>query len=745
METTRPARLAALYACTSFVSAFLLFQIQPLISRFILPWFGGTPAVWTTCLVFFQTALFGGYAYAHLSEHYLRPRARTIVHLTLIVAALLTLPIAPSDWWKPTDSDYPAARILALLAVCVGLPYFLLSSTGPLVQAWFSQTLPGRSPYRLYSLSNLGSLLALLSYPFVVEPLLDGHQQSWCWTAGFVLFCILCARACWQTARLRPAQTPALVNAEASADDEPAPSWLRRLLWLALPAFASVLLLATTNHICLDVPAVPFLWVAPLSLYLLSFIIAFDHQRWYRRMPFALAALFTCYFTAILSNPTAWGNWMSGLHGLSGSLASTSWLPMLGYWQSLCLQLAVLFLLSMLCHGELVRLRPSARYLTSFYLMISAGGALGGLSVSLIAPLVFTTYAEWKISLIVGFVLAAAVAFVVTDWTGSKRPTLNSRTLVRGAGIAASLIAFPDIVYMLQHEGPSRSTVLERTARFLCRFDGAGRSTGKCRESCPHLYPRQHPAWNTIHRSEGPPASHDLLHRNQWRRPDATVLSRVRGGQRQAAARRSHRPGAGTLAAWITKPGQTIRFYEIDPEVYRLAEKYFTFLEDAGARGAKVDVVLGDARLSLEHELAEPQTFDVLVIDAFSSDSPPIHLLTKEAFELYRKHLAPQGAIAVNITNRFLNLAPVVFGLAESVNLEAVQFASPDIRPVAYAADWVIVSRNQELLQTLRAANTESPPEPTPPLPLWTDQRHNLVELLERRMPPSRSRPVKRH
>ena len=193
METTRPARLAALYACTIFVGAFLLFQIQPLISRFILPWFGGTPAVWTTCLVFFQTALFGGYAYAHLSEHYLRPRARTIVHLTLIVAALLTLPIAPSDWWKPADSDYPAARILALLAVCVGLPYFLLSSTGPLVQAWFSQTLPGRSPYRLYSLSNLGSLLALLSYPFVVEPLLDGHQQSWCWTAGFVLFCLLCA------------------------------------------------------------------------------------------------------------------------------------------------------------------------------------------------------------------------------------------------------------------------------------------------------------------------------------------------------------------------------------------------------------------------------------------------------------------------------------------------------------------------------------------------------------------------
>ena len=433
------------------------------------------------------------------------------------------------------------------------------------------------------------------------------------------------------------------MNAEASADDEPAPSWLRRLLWLALPAFASVLLLATTNHICLDVPAVPFLWVAPLSLYLLSFIIAFDHQRWYRRMPFALAALFTCYFTAILANPTAWGNWMSGLHGLSGSLASTSWLPMLGYWQSLCLQLAVLFLLSMLCHGELVRLRPSARYLTSFYLMISAGGALGGLSVSLIAPLVFTTYAEWKISLIVGFVLAAAVAFAVTDWTGSKRPTLNSRTLVRGAGIVASLIAFPDIVYMLQHEGPSRSTVLERTRDFYAVLT--------VRDDRPE---------NT--ESHARTFTHgSTLHGMQFTDPKArqrptTYFTEISGVGRtlqyyQESAAVSGKPlrvgviglGAGTLAAWISKPGQTIRFYEIDPEVYRLAEKYFTFLEDARARGAKVEVVLGDARLSLEHELARTQAFDVLVIDAFSSDSPPIHLLTKEAFELYRQHLAPAG------------------------------------------------------------------------------------------------------
>ena len=220
MGSTRWSRLAVLYASTIFLGAFLLFQVQPLISRFILPWFGGGPAVWTTCLLFFQTVLFAGYAYAHVSEHYFRPKVRTIVHLTLLVAALLTLPITPSDWWKPEDSDYPTGRILALLTVCVGLPYFVLSSTGPLVQAWFSQTLPGRSPYRLYSLSNFGSLLALLSYPFVVEPALDGNAQSLWWTAGFVLFCLLCGTACWQTAKLRRA---AVATADSGGRKRPDP------------------------------------------------------------------------------------------------------------------------------------------------------------------------------------------------------------------------------------------------------------------------------------------------------------------------------------------------------------------------------------------------------------------------------------------------------------------------------------------------------------------------------------------
>ena len=316
MGSTRLSRLRVLYASTIFLSAFLLFQLQPLISRFILPWFGGSPAVWTTCLLFFQTVLFAGYAYAHWSEHFLRPKVRTIVHLTLIVAALLTLPITPSNWWKPVDSEYPTGRILTLLAGCIGLPYFVLSSTGPLVQAWFSRAFPGRSPYRLYSLSNFGSLLALLSYPFVVEPALGGNAQGIWWTVGFVLFVLMCGSACWLTGRL-PATTTEAAEAGSTAaqTSDAAPTWIRRLLWLGLPALASMLLLATTNQVCQDMPAVPFLWVVPLSLYLVSFIIAFDHERWYRRMPYGLAAMIAVYLAAGMSHPAVWAaGWLGHLH-----------------------------------------------------------------------------------------------------------------------------------------------------------------------------------------------------------------------------------------------------------------------------------------------------------------------------------------------------------------------------------------------------------------------------------------------
>ena len=333
MGSTRWPRLAVLYASTIFVSAFLLFEVELLVSLYILPWFGGSPAVWNTCLLFFQTTLLAGYVYAHVSEHYFSPRVRLLVHLILLGAALATLPIAPSDSWKPADSSYPIGRILALLAVCVGPAFFVLSSTGPLVQAWFSQTLPGRSPYRLYSLSNVGSLLALLSYPFVVEPALDGAAQSLWWSVGFVLFVVLCGTACWQTAR--PAlcrradrQRGTSPQRHDAIADEPPPSLTRRLGWLALPAFASMLLPATTNHVCQDVASIPFLWVMPLSLYLLSFIIAFDHERWYRRLPYGVAAMIAIYLTAGMYSPGVWSaGWLGTVHHWIWGGTAGEWQP----------------------------------------------------------------------------------------------------------------------------------------------------------------------------------------------------------------------------------------------------------------------------------------------------------------------------------------------------------------------------------------------------------------------------------
>ncbi len=382
--------LALNFALTVFVSAFLLFQIEPLISKFILPWFGGSPAVWTTCLLFFQVVLFCGYAYAHLSTRFLAPKWRVIVHIALLVVALSLLHVAPGDQYKPLDAAQPTTLILRLLLATVGLPYFALSATGPLLQAWFSDAYPQRSPYRLYALSNLGSLIALLSYPFVFEPAFDVLTQArlWSWVfAGFSLLCGLCAF------KALPALRGA-VRAQAVRSPLERSTWAERVRWIGLPACASLALLATTNHVTSDVAVIPFLWVVPLSLYLISFIVAFDHERWYRRRLFAGASVISCLAVGCL-DPLS--NLLEALH------------YEVTFVDLLVLHFAALFSVCMLCHGELVRSRPTPSRLTEFYLSISAGGALGGVFVSLIAPAIFATFFEWPLSLLVSFALAVAV------------------------------------------------------------------------------------------------------------------------------------------------------------------------------------------------------------------------------------------------------------------------------------------------------------------------------------------------
>ncbi|PYJ05764.1 MAG: hypothetical protein DME25_07835 [Verrucomicrobia bacterium] len=398
------------YALTIFTGAFLLFQVQPLIGKYILPWFGGGPGVWTTCMLFFQALLVVGYAYAHLSSRWLKPRAQALLHVALVLAALALLPITPSSRWKPHGSGNPTCQILALLAANLGLPYFVLSSTGPLMQAWFCRTHPGAWPYRLYALSNAGSLLALVSFPFFFEPHFTRQAQARLWSWGLAAYAVcsgLCALRVWRGESVEgrvsggddgTRNTEHGTSNSPSSSPTPRPSPLTHALWLLLPACASVLLLATTNKICQDVAVVPFLWVLPLAIYLLSFIICFDNPRWYVRLPFALALL--------------------------AALGGVCWALFKGGDCSLYQQVAVygggLFVCCMVCHGELYRLRPDPSRLTAFYLSIAAGGAGGGLFVAVAAPILFTNYYElhWGLFL-------CGLLFLVTCVTGQRSQPSN--------------------------------------------------------------------------------------------------------------------------------------------------------------------------------------------------------------------------------------------------------------------------------------------------------------------------------
>jgi hypothetical protein len=694
------ALLVTTFALTIFLSAFLLFEVQPILSKYILPWFGGSPAVWTTCMVFFQTVLFAGYAYAHFSQRAFSPRMQAVVHLLLLIAAVALLPIAPTPDWKPTGDASPTWRILALLTVCVGLPYFVLSTTGPLVQAWFSRTFPGRSPYRLYALSNIGSLLALLSYPFYVEPMFASGAQANYWTWGFMAFAVLCALTAIVSNVLATRSSPGVAspgNLTPSTPEPsgPAPTLGRRLLWLGLPAFASFMLLATTNHVCQDVAVIPLLWIMPLSLYLLTFIISFDHERWYNRKAFALAAIMAlCFITAIdqLIN--------------TGANVSFSFFVELGAY------FIALFCLCMVCHGELVRLKPATKYLTSFYLMISAGGALGGLFVSLLAPVIFSTFFEWKIGMVVGGIIAACVAL-----GGQSRTSV--RRLYYLAPVLVLLFVGFNTLPKLNEDARTEKNISLRS------FYGVSRVIEKDSHD-----PDQHRfllySGRIVH---GIQFTDEAKHME----PNAYFGTETGGGR--AFAFFAARPdahvgiiglGAGTMAAYA-KPGQTFRFYEINPDMLKLANEHFQYLKEC--RGT-VDCVLGDGRLSLERE--PEHYFDLLIIDAFSGDAIPVHLLTKQAFDIYLRDLKPSGAIAMNISNRYLDLEPVVAGVGREFHLTPLRFSSEgNVAEGKFPAEWIVLTKNAQFI-------TENPTavecgEKIIALRhgFWTDDRSNLFEILK--------------
>ncbi len=740
--------------------------------KFILPWFGGGPGVWTTCMLFFQVLLLGGYAYAHGLTQRVRPKAQAWVHLGLLALALASLPIMPGERWKPTGGGNPTLEILTLLSVCVGLPYFVLSCTGPLIQQWFFRRFPGRSPYRLYALSNVGSLLALLSYPFLVEPRLTRKTQALTWAVGLVLYTAGCAWCAWRNSKVAAAAPVAVGVQPAPADiavdsagagharEEAKPvTFLQRLLWVLLPAVGSVLLLATTNKLCQDVAVIPFLWVVPLSLYLLTFIICFDSERWYRRVPFTIALVGA-------SVALCWALYKGG-----------SW-PV---WKQLTVYCSALFICCMVCHGEVYRVRPVPEKLTGFYLGISAGGALGGCLVAVGAPLLFSNYYElhW------GLFLCAALLLVIWVFEGSRR--LPGRTteqvwlwlacllpIVAFAGLdrllaqwAAShglgktlaislrigmwlLLAFM-VAYWLLRQRP-RQFIYWRPLACLWLLLGVlllgGALWRQAREPNPDrlLTSRNFYGVLTVfeHQKEDPKSDYLVLqhgritHGIQFVDPEqagwpTSYYSKQSGvglafevlppGQRRIGVVGL---GTGSLAVY-GKSGDYLRIYEINPQVTDLARFRFSYLRRCSG---KTEVVPGDARLSMEREPS--QQFDLLALDAFSGDAIPAHLLTREAFELYDHHLKTNGIIAVHISNHFLDLEPVVRAIARQLHFRGaiIDFDENPEEWWLYASTWVLLTHDETLLQSPEISAVASPLGMDKKAVLWTDDFTSLFQVL---------------
>ena len=697
-------------------------------------------------MLFFQVVLFAGYSYAHLVGSRLTLRGQAIVQMGLLLAALVLLPIAPGVNWKPTGSEAPAGKILLLLLVTVGLPYFVLSTTSPLVQVWFSRTYPGRSPYRLYALSNFGSLAALLTYPFLFEPAFDLPRQSWLWSwafGGYVLLCGLCAMWLWRRWNTLPAsaQQGAAVASGGDAADGYLPTddgsagvrWLRRALWLLLPACASLMLLATTNHVCQDLAVVPFLWIVPLALYLLSFIICFDHPRWYVRGVWtALAAV----AILIAADPdTVFDKSAALLHGLSGQFPEHISVNYL--WERV-IYFSTMFLICMVCHGELMRLRPHPRRLTEYYLMMSAGGALGGVFVSLVAPLIFRSFFEWRLGLVLSFIVAA-VAITLAAVPRAARLGLKL-TLAAPVGLAAvvGLVVLLQLLLLLPSMGWNKTAVAAQhsiTVEQDRNFYGIVSIRDYRRdEPAEHQFVMKHGAIEHGEQFVDPAKRHIPL---TYYRYDSGVGRTIQYLQKQKPTMcvGAIGLGAGTIAAYARK-GDDYCFYEINPVVDRLANdpRYFTYLSDARRRGATVDVKMGDGRLSLEREPLA-RKFNVLVLDAFSGDAIPAHLLTCEAFKIYCQHLAPGGVIAAHITNRYLYLAPVVRGIAKQTRLGMTRIFVPyDEVHDLLRNDWAMLTEDAAFLKAFSPEVPEAieaqERSRVKTDPLWTDHYNNLFSIL---------------
>lgn len=755
------------YGVSIFLSAFLLFQVQLILGKYFLPWFGGTPAMWTTCMFFFQTLLFVGYLYAHAIANLVPVRLQGIVHTGVMIGTLCLfvslatvwhMPLLPSTNWKPQGPENPVLYLTLLLSVSTGLPYFVLASSGPLLQRWFANTHSDAQTYRLYALSNLGSFLGLLSYPFLVEPWLNLKLQAELWAVGFCTLISFCGFCALQLKHGNGPREQKLVGNHYSPNKAPNwPSSWTCVRWFSLAACGSLLFLATTNQICQNIGVVPLLWVLPLSIYLLSLAICFERPAWYSRSVFQpgfLAALVGAVFL---------------LNG--GAITRLAF--------QIVLYSIILFLTCMVCHGELARSKPRSEHLTLFYLMVAGGGALSGAFVTFIAPRIFSFFWEYQL----GLWLSTLFMFVAltcdrSSWLYASRFGL--------AAIAVGTTLLPASITLVMH-GRIGFNYMFLSALVLCGtylvtrdtvpgFDRAKAQaapwfiaiamvvlgsvlllTTNSQRQGAVLATRNFYGALTVqninqdgglewaaHRLTHGRVSHGYQFQLPAKRSLATSYFGITSGVGRAVtalrseAQSSDKPrglrigviglGVGTLATYA-RPGDYIRFYEINPDVIRIARnpEYFTYLSDC--RSA-LDIVSGDARLSLERELGNngSQHFDLLAMDAFSGDAVPVHLLTGQAFQIYLNHVQDNGIIAVNVTNTYIDFIPVLVAVANSMGMKYAFVHSDGDGRITVYSDWALLTRGPGLdgLRLPPVAETK----PRRRIRMWTDDYTNVFQLL---------------
>ena len=677
------ARSRLLFGCAVFLASFLLFLVEPIAAKQLLPFLGGSAAVWITCLVFFQTALLLAYLYAHwLARH-----PRWSLHFVLLAVALgLAIFWALGKIDLNSGPEHPVLTIFLALGVWIGLPFLALGATSPLLQVWWSRVEHSAIPYRLFALSNLASLLALAAYPTLIEPHFTLHAQRIAWCCGFAAFALLAAIL---TARTRSATRGAPLDENTDGPGLPASPLTHKLLWLLLPMGASMQLCAVTSYITANIAPIPLFWILPLAAYLLTLILAFEFPR---LLPRGIVTRFLAVMLAGLG------------YMLSQVDVSVPIRIGIGFF------LFELFVACLFCHNEAYALRPRrASESTVFYLLFAAGGALGSFLIGIASPLLFS----FNYDLAISFAVTALLALAAT-WNSNW----GQRLLWSVASVMMLVLVFwLHVAYQRDTMVAVRNFYAALRVKQNYGFPGATLRTltnGTIQHGTQIFGTDEQRKTPTTYYA--PDSGVGLALRLCCPRPDGSVRARNIGVIGL---------GAGTIAAY-GQPGDRIRFYEINPAVEPIARNAFTYIRESGAQ---IDVVEGDARTSLQRE--QPQQFDVLVVDAFSGDAIPLHLLTAEALALYRRHLAPGGIVAFHISNQHVDLEPAIALLAQNAGMKAVRVSSlANEERGEFSANWVLVSDNAAFFAQPEVASAALPPAYKPGLRLWTDDYSSLLPLL---------------